>query len=81
MLSNFDLTQAEADEFPEVVPIRDQLNLSIAYLSQSAQTWDAICANPAGSVPPPEANTGYLAAQNAQSALEQARAAYSAWNP
>jgi hypothetical protein len=81
LLTPFDLSQSEANEFPEATPVRDHLNQSIALLTQSAQVWDGICGNPSASVPVTEANTGRKAAQDAQTELELARAAYNAWNP
>jgi len=79
--STFDLTQSEAERYPDAVLVRDHLNFSIGYLTQSAQIWDSICGNASGTVPPREADSGYLAARNAKTELDLAQAAYSAWNP
>jgi hypothetical protein len=81
MPPSFNLTQSEAERYPQAVLVRDHLNFSIAFLTQSAQAWDAICGNPSATVPPRDANVGYLAATNAKTELDLAQAAYNAWNP
>jgi hypothetical protein len=77
----FNLSQTEADRYPQSLPIRDHLNAGIGFLTQSAEIWDSICAEAGGLVLPEAANRGYRATQQAESELGLAQNLYTTWNP
>jgi hypothetical protein len=79
--NSFNLSQVEADQYPESLPVRDHLNAGIGFLTQSASIWDTICVDPNGVVTPEVANQGYQAVQQAGIELGLAQNLYTIWNP
>ena len=79
--NHFNLSQSQADQFPQALSVRDYLYTGITLLEQSSQVWDQICANSDAFVLPADVNRGYRAARDAKTALEQAQIVFSTWNP
>lgn len=76
----FDLSQEQADRFPDALAVRDHLNEAVLLLTTSSQIWDQLCANPDASVTPAQANKGYQAVRAAKTELDLATALWNSWN-